>query len=89
MPVQFQGHEPHFATCPKADRFKKKKEKPAVTDFGWANGWGDQTPELVRKCRELGHEVYDKSDAPGVPYRCHTNTVRCDICGYRYKYDSS
>jgi hypothetical protein len=105
MPVQFQGHEPHFATCPKADRFKKKKEKPAVTDYGWANGWGDQTPELVRKCRELGHEVSDekidkdiellnakkalKSDAPGVPYRCFTHTVRCDICGYHYKYDSS
>jgi hypothetical protein len=89
MPVQFQGHEPHFATCPKADRFKKKKEKPAITDFGWANSWGDQTPELVRKCRELGHEVSDKSDAPGVPYRCFTHTVRCDICGYRYKYDSS
>ena len=89
VPVQMQGQEPHFGTCPKADRFKKKKEAPAVKDLGWANSWGPQMPEIVKKCRELGHKPSDKSDAPGVPYKCHNHTVRCDICGYFYKYDSS
>jgi hypothetical protein len=62
--------------------------EPVVKNLGWANGWSE-TPEIVKKCRELNHDVSDKSDAPGVPYKCFTNTVRCDICGYYYKYDSS
>lgn len=91
MPVQMQGHEPHFATCPYADRFRKKKkapEKPVVKDLGWANGW-QKTPTIVLECRKAGHKVSDKSDAPGVPYACYSSTVRCDICGYVYHVDSS
>lgn len=63
-------------------------EKPKVQNLGWANGWS-KTPEIVNKCKALGHRLSDNSDAPGVPYKCFNHTVRCDICGYYYKYDSS
>jgi len=63
-------------------------DEPKVKNLGWANGWSE-TPEIVKKCRELGHQRSDNSDAPGVPYKCFVHTVRCDICGYVYKYDSS
>ena len=59
--------------------------EPAVQDLKWANGWGSETPEIVLICRELEHKVSDISDkAFG-----HTHTVRCDKCGYFYRYDSS
>ena len=59
--------------------------KPVVQDLKWANGWGSKTPEIVEVCRELEHKVSDISDrAFG-----HAHTVRCDKCGYFYKYDSS
>ncbi len=59
--------------------------EPIVQDLGWANGWGSKTPEIVLICRLLEHKVSDTSDkAFG-----HTHTVRCDRCGYFYKYDSS
>jgi len=61
---------------------------PKVKDLGWANGWG-KAPKIVEKCRELGHNRLDICDAPGIPYKCFNHTVRCDICGYIYKYDSS
>ena len=62
--------------------------KPKVQDLGWANGW-KETPEIVKKCRKMGHNRVDVSDAPGVAYSCFNHTVRCDTCGYVYKYDSS
>ncbi len=61
---------------------------PKVQNLGFANGW-QETPDIVKKCRELGHDRQNKSDAPGVPYRCFVHSVQCDICGYFYKYDSS
>ena len=64
----------------------KPASKPI--DLGWANGWNEE-PEMVKKCRELGHKRSNKSDAPGVPYKCSTHTVRCDTCHYFFKYDSS
>lgn len=90
VPVLMQGHEPHWGTCSDPKRFKKKKapEKPVVKDLGWANGW-TKTPAIVLECRKAGHKLSDKSDAPGRPYACHTSTVRCDICGYVYRVDSS
>ena len=64
------------------------ENEPVIKDLGWANGWY-KTPDIVKKCRELGHHRIDRSDAPGVPYKCFNHTVRCDICGYFFKYDSS
>jgi len=61
-------------------------DKPAVQDFGWANSWSE-TPDLVKKCREAGHKVSDIDVGP--PFRGLENVVRCDICGYVYRYDSS
>jgi hypothetical protein len=53
----------------------------------WANGWS-KTPEIRRKCLNLGHNCSDVSDAPGVPYKCSDHTVTCEICGYYFKYNS-
>ncbi len=59
--------------------------EPAVQNLKWANGWGSETPEIVLICRELEHKV---SDIPDKAFG-HTHTVRCDKCGYFYRYDSS
>ena len=56
--------------------------EPAVKDFGWANGW-DKQPEMVKECRAAGHTTLEK--ALGM----HDNEVRCDQCGYVYRYNSS
>jgi len=56
-----------------------------VKDLGWANGWGE-TPEIVKKCRELKHTTTDVDHSH---MRGTNHEVRCDICGYIYRYDSS
>jgi hypothetical protein len=62
--------------------------EPVVKDLGCANLW-NEIPAVVKKCSNLGHIRIDESDAPGVPYKCFNHTVRCDICGYKYSYNSS
>ena len=59
---------------------------PAVRDLGWANGW-KETPEIVKRCRALGHKTIDTNRDP--TWHGLTNEVRCDECGYVYRYDSS
>lgn len=56
-----------------------------IKDLGWANGW-IKTPDIVEKCRKLQHRVYD-IDRSGM--RGSKHEVRCDICRYVYRYDSS
>ena len=53
-----------------------------VEDLGWGNGWA-KTPEIVEKCRELGHDWLETNIG-----NCLWE-ARCDICGYKLKYDSS
>ncbi len=60
--------------------------EPKVVNLGWANGWNKE-PEIVTKCKTLKHKPTETSEGP--PFRKFTHTVRCDICGYVYKYDSS
>ena len=60
--------------------------KSAVIDFGWANGWKEK-PALVVKCREAKHRPSDIDIGP--PFRGMEHVVRCDQCGYVYRYDSS
>lgn len=59
--------------------------EPKVKNLGWANGWRE-TPEILKKCRELKHKTsgVDHSHMRGTNHE-----VRCDICGYVYRYDSS
>jgi len=64
-----------------------KSKPPVVKDLGWANGW-KETPEIIKKCKELKHETINK-DVSSRPGRGLHNTTRCDICGYIYHYDSS
>ena len=58
----------------------------AVLDLGWANSWPETPPE-VTKCRELGHTPTDRDVGP--PNRGIEHVVRCDVCAYVYRYDSS
>lgn len=59
--------------------------EPKVKNLGWANGWGD-TPEIVERCRKLKHQILDVDHSR---MRGTNHEVRCDICGYVYRYDSS
>lgn len=59
-----------------------KGGKPKVRDLGWANGW-KATPEVVSKCLEADHKTIDRE------VRLCDHEIRCDICGYRYRMDSS
>ena len=52
-----------------------------VKSVGTANGWSE-TPEVVVKCRELGHSTVGKTVG-----RCLTRYT-CHKCGYTYKVDS-
>ena len=54
-----------------------------LKDFGWANGWGGNTPALVEECRSKNH-VRESKD---IGLCAHE--VWCRQCGYKYKYDSS
>ena len=56
-----------------------------MSNLGWANGW-NETPEIVVKCQELGHQKssIDRSHGRGAD-----NEVRCNTCGYVFHYDSS
>lgn len=58
------------------------ENKKDFQDLGYVNGW-KETPEIVKKCMELKHEVW--SDTIG---NCLTAVV-CKECGYQYKIDSS
>jgi hypothetical protein len=56
-------------------------DKPKeLKSLGYANGWGDSTPELVAKCEHVG---YTKNIG-----NC-LNEFGCEICGYKYLVDSS
>lgn len=54
-----------------------------MKDLGYANAWGD-TPEIVKKCRKLKHQL-----TTGGKERSSVHVVKCAICDYIYKYDSS
>ena len=43
--------------------------------------------EIVKRCRALGHKTIDTNRDP--TWHGLTNEVRCDECGYVYRYDSS
>jgi len=60
--------------------------KATVGYLGWANGWKD-TPEIVRRCREMKHkrQEYHLGRTP----MDHTHLITCEDCGYWYKVDSS
>jgi len=53
-----------------------------MTNYGYVNGW-KETPEQVKKCRELKHKIIEKNIG-----RCR-NQYTCEICQYTYKVDSS
>lgn len=62
--------------------YKRKGKMEEYLDIGMANGW-TETPELVKRCANKMHPVTKLNLG-----RCLTE-VRCDICRYVYKVDSS
>ena len=72
-------------------------------DLGWANNWPsriwtkpdgtifvekeDTTPDIIKQCRALSHTLSDVDIGP--PHRGLEHVVKCQICGYVYRYDSS
>lgn len=57
-----------------------------VKNLGWANGWHED-PGIVKRCKELKHKTSDVDVGP--KWKGLEHVVRCDICGYVYRYDSS
>jgi len=55
---------------------------PDAIDLGYMNGW-KETPEIVKKCNEMGHIQYVKSAG-----RC-LHEYGCGACHYFYLVDSS
>lgn len=53
-----------------------------MKDLGYANGWKD-TPEIVKECKEKGHEREWRSVGRSV------GEYTCKICGYTFRVDSS
>ena len=65
-------------------------EETELQDLGWANGWPNgEMPEIARKCMEARARgephAYSERSEFGSPYN---HEVRCETCGYFYKYDS-
>lgn len=54
-----------------------------MKDLGYQNNWYNNPPEVVTKCRELGHFLRWENLG-----RC-LNQCTCAECGYTYKVDSS
>lgn len=54
-----------------------------TSDLGYANGWGDDVPEIVKNCKKAGHAR--RQDVIG---RC-LHEISCAICNYKFKVDSS
>jgi hypothetical protein len=57
-----------------------------MQNLGWANSWSE-TPDIVKKCQENKHSVSDVDVGP--PNRGIEHVVKCVICRYVYRYDSS
>mgnify|MGYP001599359359 CR=1 FL=1 len=58
-----------------------------MKDLGWVNGWND-TPELVKKCRELKHETVGWDNAT-IKNHGYDTVTKCEICDYIFHCDSS
>lgn len=55
-----------------------------MKNLGYANGWGKKTPKIVEECDAAGH----KKEYPKSYQRCVT-IIRCPICKYQFKIDST
>ena len=60
-------------------------ETKPVEHLGWANCW-DTTPPIVVTCRALQHVT---TETRPTDCRSGTHTMKCDICRYEYKFDTS
>lgn len=70
-----------------------------MEDLGYCNGWKtsqlihnkwfplDNTPDIVKKCRKLGHKTYDTN--LDLTQHGYNTLTTCEECGYCYHTDSS
>ena len=68
---------------PEYDDCYPEPETKEMTVLGYINGWGEDTPEIVKECRLAGHFLRHENLG-----RC-LNKYTCTICRYTYKVDSS
>lgn len=54
-----------------------------MSDLGYANGWGDDVPQIRLNCKASGHVTQEETIG-----RC-LREVRCEVCNYKFKVDSS
>ena len=54
-----------------------------LCSLGYSNCWGNKTPEIVLKCKALGHKQHTRPIEEGL-----TEHV-CAVCGYFYMTDPS
>jgi hypothetical protein len=59
-----------------------KNNSNGTVDLGDANGWKN-TPDIIEKCNKLGHKKSYSNI--GKSYE----EIKCGICGYVYRVDSS
>jgi hypothetical protein len=61
-----------------------RKFRGDTVNLGYANGWVyDKTPTIVEICDKQKHKLWSRNVG-----KCLTE-YGCDICGYKYKVDSS
>lgn len=63
-----------------------EKNKSSTQDLGWMNSW-NETPEIVLNCQKAGHTITNVD--VGTPHRGIEHVVKCNVCNYVYRYDSS
>lgn len=73
------------AYCVTGDEKYLAPVAPITVDLGCANNWRE-TPQMVKSCRDAIHTPTDTN--PTAP-RSGLHYVRCDLCGYKYTYDTS
>jgi len=62
----------------------KSNGEITMMDLGFSNGWRE-VPQIVKDCRKKDHTI---EVVPEEQFRC-VNIVRCHICNYEYRIDSS
>ena len=69
-----------ISSLPKDTKDDKNSDVKKPINFGYANGWGNHIPEVVKNCT---HDRYHKQID-----KCLTK-IGCNICNYYYLVDSS
>lgn len=70
---------------PKTDREAER----AGYEGSWANGWGDEQPEIVKNCTHTRDKNGNGKRSYDLNSRGMLTIYLCDVCKYYYLVDSS